>query len=135
MVRNQRVVGGRGWKLICLGNNGVTTTKNNHYRLFIFHQLFSAPLERISMTPGEVTYTGMRLEAEITTTVLENTERWFMSTSSTGVHFVNRLPNSIKNAQAPKASKTRLKRFLMSKAFYSVDEFLAFNWETAQYDN
>ncbi|KAG8251850.1 hypothetical protein J6590_070974 [Homalodisca vitripennis] len=31
--------------------------------------------------------------------------------------------------------KARLKRFLVSNAFYSVDEFLAFNWETAQFDN
>ncbi|KAG8252745.1 hypothetical protein J6590_050228 [Homalodisca vitripennis] len=33
------------------------------------------------------------------------------------------------------ASKARLKRFLVSKAFYSVDEFLSFNWETAQFDD
>ncbi|KAG8287822.1 hypothetical protein J6590_030384 [Homalodisca vitripennis] len=62
-------------------------------------------------------------------TELEDTERWFMSTC------LNRFPNFMKNAQTPKASKTRLKRFLVSKAFYSVDEFLAFNWETAQLDN
>ncbi|KAG8247178.1 hypothetical protein J6590_066370 [Homalodisca vitripennis] len=55
--------------------------------------------------------------------------------SQAGVHFINRLPNSMKHAQTPKASKARLKRFLVSKAFYSVDEFLAFNWETAQFDN
>ncbi|KAG8304842.1 hypothetical protein J6590_084813 [Homalodisca vitripennis] len=55
--------------------------------------------------------------------------------SQAGVHFINRLPNSMKNAETPKASKARLKRFLVSKAFYSVDEFLAFNWETTQFDN
>ncbi|KAG8253552.1 hypothetical protein J6590_032350 [Homalodisca vitripennis] len=55
--------------------------------------------------------------------------------SQAGVQFINRLPNSMKNAQTAKASKARLKRFLVSKAFYSVDEFLAFNWETAQFDN
>ncbi|KAG8306196.1 hypothetical protein J6590_053499 [Homalodisca vitripennis] len=45
--------------------------------------------------------------------------------SQAGVHFINSLPNSITNAQTPKASKARLKRFLVSNAFYSVDEFLA----------
>ncbi|KAG8294549.1 hypothetical protein J6590_088087 [Homalodisca vitripennis] len=52
--------------------------------------------------------------------------------SQAGVHFINSLPNSITNA---KASKARLKRFLVSNAFYSIDEFLAFNWETAQFDD
>ncbi|KAG8268263.1 hypothetical protein J6590_032120 [Homalodisca vitripennis] len=49
---------------------------------------------------------------------------------SAGVHFVNKLPNSIKNARTPKVLKTRLKRFLVSQAFYNVDEFLAYDWET-----
>ncbi|KAG8241530.1 hypothetical protein J6590_085022 [Homalodisca vitripennis] len=57
---------------------------------------------------------------------------WFMSA---GVHLIDRLPNSVKNAQRPKASETSLKRFLVSNAFYSVDEFLAFNWKTAQFDD
>ncbi|KAG8293589.1 hypothetical protein J6590_013736 [Homalodisca vitripennis] len=47
--------------------------------------------------------------------------------SQAGVHFINRLPNYMKDTQTPKRSKARLKRFLVSKAFYSVDEFLAFN--------
>ncbi|KAG8310684.1 hypothetical protein J6590_059484 [Homalodisca vitripennis] len=46
--------------------------------------------------------------------------------------FHQQMPNSMKNAQTPKASKARLKCFL---AFYSIDEFLAFNWETAQFDD
>jgi hypothetical protein len=37
--------------------------------------------------------------------------------SQRGVHFINRLPNSIKNAPTPKAVKTRLKRCLASAAF------------------
>ncbi|KAG8279560.1 hypothetical protein J6590_102193 [Homalodisca vitripennis] len=49
-----------------------------------------------------------------------------------GVHFLNRLPNSIKDAATPKALKTRLKRLLVSQAFYNAGEFLAFDWETAQ---
>lgn len=51
--------------------------------------------------------------------------------SQAGVHFLNRLPNSIKNAPTPKVFKTRLKRFLASEAFYNAGEFFAFNWETA----
>ncbi|KAG8315756.1 hypothetical protein J6590_065526 [Homalodisca vitripennis] len=80
----------------------------------------------------------MRLEAEIgLTNVPEHTEGWFITDtpSQAGVHFINRLPNSMKNAQRPRASKTRLKRFLVSNAFYSVDGLLAFNWETTQFDD
>ncbi|KAG8306282.1 hypothetical protein J6590_050654 [Homalodisca vitripennis] len=46
------------------------------------------------------------------------------------VHFISRMPNKIKNASTPKVLKTRIKLCLASNAFYSVDEFLAFNWET-----
>ncbi len=49
-----------------------------------------------------------------------------------GVHFVNRLPNQIKNAPMPKALKARLKTTLIAQAFYSTDEFMAFDWETVQ---
>ncbi|KAG8266686.1 hypothetical protein J6590_066254 [Homalodisca vitripennis] len=35
----------------------------------------------------------------------------------------------------PKALKTRLKRFLVSQAFYNAGEFLAFDWETAQLED
>ncbi|KAG8316192.1 hypothetical protein J6590_057389 [Homalodisca vitripennis] len=49
-----------------------------------------------------------------------------------GVHFLNRLPNSIKDAPTPKVLKTRLERFLVSQAFYNAGECLAFDWETAQ---
>ncbi|KAG8299034.1 hypothetical protein J6590_003003 [Homalodisca vitripennis] len=52
--------------------------------------------------------------------------------SQTGVHFINRLPNEIKNASTLKVLKTRIKLCLASNAFYSVDEFLAFNWETTR---
>ncbi|KAG8315984.1 hypothetical protein J6590_061408 [Homalodisca vitripennis] len=38
-------------------------------------------------------------------------------------------------APTPKALKTRLKRFLVSQAFYNAGEFLAFDWETAQLEN
>ncbi len=50
--------------------------------------------------------------------------------SQAGVRFVNKLPNSIKNAPMPKAFKTRLKAALIQNAFYSIDEFMAYNWET-----
>ncbi len=50
--------------------------------------------------------------------------------SQSGVLFLNKLPNSIKNATMPKAFKTRLKAVLISNSFYSVDEFMAHSWET-----
>ncbi|KAG8295892.1 hypothetical protein J6590_069825 [Homalodisca vitripennis] len=77
----------------------------------------------------DVIYTGMRLEAEITT-VLENTERWFMSTCLRRQVFISSTDCQIL-CKTPKASNARLKRFLVSNAFYSIDEFLAFNWEIA----
>ncbi|KAG8290067.1 zinc finger, MYM-type [Homalodisca vitripennis] len=40
--------------------------------------------------------------------------------SQAGVQFLNRLPNSIKDATTPKVFKTRLKRFLVSQAFYNA---------------
>ncbi|KAG8303316.1 hypothetical protein J6590_013586 [Homalodisca vitripennis] len=42
--------------------------------------------------------------------------------SQAGVQFLNRLPNSIKHAPTPKALKTRLKRFLVSQAFYNAGQ-------------
>lgn len=50
--------------------------------------------------------------------------------SQTGVHFVNKLPNSIKCASTPKAFKNRLKQILIAEAFYKTDDFMAHNWET-----
>ncbi|KAG8289015.1 hypothetical protein J6590_007771 [Homalodisca vitripennis] len=47
--------------------------------------------------------------------------------SKAGVLFLNRLPNSIKNAPMPKAFKARLKLTLVANAFYNTDEFMAFN--------
>ncbi|KAG8295498.1 hypothetical protein J6590_079005 [Homalodisca vitripennis] len=55
--------------------------------------------------------------------------------SQAGVHFLNRLPNSIKDVPTPKALKTHLKRLLLSQAFYNASEFLAFDWETAQLED
>ncbi|KAG8301339.1 hypothetical protein J6590_056032 [Homalodisca vitripennis] len=55
--------------------------------------------------------------------------------SQAGVRFINSLPDFMKNVQTPKALKTRLKRFLASKAFYSVDEFLNYSWETSNLED
>ena len=55
--------------------------------------------------------------------------------SQAGVHFVNSLPNSIKDAPMPKAFKTRLKICLGIQAFYNTDEFMGHNWETALITN
>ncbi|KAG8319861.1 hypothetical protein J6590_082671 [Homalodisca vitripennis] len=55
--------------------------------------------------------------------------------SQAGVRFINSLPDSMKNVQSPKALKTRLKRFLASKAFYSVDELLNYSWETSNLED
>ncbi|KAG8337825.1 hypothetical protein J6590_015496 [Homalodisca vitripennis] len=52
--------------------------------------------------------------------------------SQAGVNFLNRLPNSIKTTPTPKAFKARLKRLLVSHAFYNADEFFEFDWETTQ---
>ncbi|KAG8334616.1 hypothetical protein J6590_086439 [Homalodisca vitripennis] len=42
--------------------------------------------------------------------------------SQAGVQFLNRLPNSIKDAPTPNAFKTRIKRFLVNQAFYNAAE-------------
>ncbi|KAG8271220.1 hypothetical protein J6590_068110 [Homalodisca vitripennis] len=55
--------------------------------------------------------------------------------SQAGVHFLIRLPNSIKDAPTLKALRTRLKRLLVSQAFYNAGEFLAFDLETAQLED
>jgi len=55
--------------------------------------------------------------------------------SQAGIQLINKLPNSFKIQTTPKASKTRLKRFLVSNAFYSVGEFLAHDWETSDFDH
>ncbi|KAG8269484.1 hypothetical protein J6590_106483 [Homalodisca vitripennis] len=65
------------------------------------------------------------------TTELGDTERWFMNACTRR----STDPNSIKDAPTPKALKTRLKRFLVSQAFYNADEFSAFDWETAQLED
>ncbi|KAG8327463.1 hypothetical protein J6590_020164 [Homalodisca vitripennis] len=55
--------------------------------------------------------------------------------SQAGVHFLNGLPNSIKDASTPKALKTRFKRFLVLQALHIAGEFLAIDWETAQLED
>lgn len=50
--------------------------------------------------------------------------------SQAGVHLVNNLPNSIKDAPALGLLKHRLKYFLTYRPFYSVAEFLSKTWET-----
>ncbi len=52
--------------------------------------------------------------------------------SQAGVQLVNRLPNYISSAHEPKAFKARLKNFLIAYAFYSTNEFTAYNWENVQ---
>ncbi|KAG8324953.1 hypothetical protein J6590_079170 [Homalodisca vitripennis] len=52
-----------------------------------------------------------------------------------GVQFINKLPDFMKYAITLNASKTRLNHYLASNAFYSVNEFLAFNWQIAQLDD
>ncbi|KAG8327823.1 hypothetical protein J6590_009624, partial [Homalodisca vitripennis] len=46
-----------------------------------------------------------------------------------GVGVVNRLPEGIKQLNETKKFKTQLKHFLMSKAFYSTDEFMMGHWD------
>ncbi|KAG8303680.1 hypothetical protein J6590_002688 [Homalodisca vitripennis] len=49
--------------------------------------------------------------------------------SQGGVGLINRLPEGIKQLNETKKFKTRLKHFLMSKAFYSTDEFMMGRWD------
>ncbi|KAG8259454.1 hypothetical protein J6590_014923 [Homalodisca vitripennis] len=55
---------------------------------------------------GAVTCMNMKRESE-TTTVLGDTERWFMNTCPRRQvsRFINSLPDSMKNVQTPKALK------------------------------
>ncbi|KAG8325259.1 hypothetical protein J6590_072304 [Homalodisca vitripennis] len=46
-----------------------------------------------------------------------------------GVRLINKLPESVKNSINQNQLKTRLKCLLVSKAFYSVDEFMTSRWE------
>lgn len=52
--------------------------------------------------------------------------------SQAGVVFVNKLPNEIKGAPTPQAFRANLKRILVSRAFYSVEEFMTCHWETEE---
>lgn len=52
-----------------------------------------------------------------------------------GVHLFYRLPQFFKDATTLKASKTRLKGFIDAQAFYSGDDFFAFDWETVSLAN
>ncbi|KAG8252872.1 hypothetical protein J6590_047373 [Homalodisca vitripennis] len=47
-----------------------------------------------------------------------------------GIHFINRLPDSIKYAPTPKVLIICLKRLTSKTIFYNVAKFLADNWET-----
>jgi len=49
--------------------------------------------------------------------------------SYAGAKFINMLPRSIKDTIEPKKFKARLKDLLVSKAFYSVDEFSSCRWD------
>ncbi|KAG8290689.1 hypothetical protein J6590_077838 [Homalodisca vitripennis] len=46
-----------------------------------------------------------------------------------GVRLINKLPESVKNSINQNQLKTRLKCLLVSKTFYSVDEFMTSRWE------
>ncbi|KAG8298113.1 hypothetical protein J6590_020780 [Homalodisca vitripennis] len=46
-----------------------------------------------------------------------------------GVRLINKLPESVKLSANQHQFKTRLKRLLVSKAFYSVDEFMVSRWD------
>uniref|UniRef100_A0A1B6HBP3 Uncharacterized protein n=1 Tax=Homalodisca liturata TaxID=320908 RepID=A0A1B6HBP3_9HEMI len=48
--------------------------------------------------------------------------------SQVDVRLINRLSEGIKNLNDPNQFKARLKHFLVSKAFYSVDEFIMGRW-------
>ncbi|KAG8283080.1 hypothetical protein J6590_023609 [Homalodisca vitripennis] len=49
--------------------------------------------------------------------------------SQVGVTIINRLPEEIKHLEEPKTFKSRLKRLLVLKAFYSVEEFMMGRWD------
>ncbi|KAG8280379.1 hypothetical protein J6590_083406 [Homalodisca vitripennis] len=46
-----------------------------------------------------------------------------------GVRLINKLPEDIKNSNNLNQFKTRLRRLLVSKAFYSIDEFMTSRWD------
>lgn len=48
--------------------------------------------------------------------------------SQLGLGIVNSLPDPITNSPTPKVLRSSLKNFLSTHAFYSVEEFLGFNW-------
>lgn len=49
--------------------------------------------------------------------------------SQAGVRLINELPEGVKHLTDQKQFKARFKRLLVTKAFYSVDEFMACRWE------
>jgi len=49
--------------------------------------------------------------------------------SQAGVKFLNKLPEGIKQEENKNKFKTRLKRLLVSKVLYSVDEFMMSRWD------
>lgn len=48
--------------------------------------------------------------------------------SQLGVQIVNSLTDAIKDSPTPKAFRSSLEKLLINHAFYSVEEFLGFNW-------
>ncbi|KAG8317313.1 hypothetical protein J6590_029884 [Homalodisca vitripennis] len=49
--------------------------------------------------------------------------------SEVGVRFINKLPDEIKNLNDPKKFKARLRNLLVSRVFYSVEEFMMSRWD------
>ncbi|KAG8304619.1 hypothetical protein J6590_089212 [Homalodisca vitripennis] len=83
------------------------------------------------------TYTCMRHVAEQTTELVD-TERWFMNACLHKRVFNSSTDCPIQSKMLQRQRrlfKTRLKRFLVSQAFYNAGEFLAFNWEAAQLED
>ncbi|KAG8303330.1 hypothetical protein J6590_013601 [Homalodisca vitripennis] len=49
--------------------------------------------------------------------------------SEVGVRFINKLPDEIQNLNDPKKFKARLRNLLVSRVFYSVEEFMMSRWD------
>ncbi|KAG8316186.1 hypothetical protein J6590_057383 [Homalodisca vitripennis] len=52
--------------------------------------------------------------------------------SEVGVKLINKLPEEIKQLNGQKKFKTRLRHLLVSRVFYSVDEFMESRWDEIQ---
>ncbi|KAG8297365.1 hypothetical protein J6590_037597 [Homalodisca vitripennis] len=115
------------------------------YQFVVDNSLFSTPdVQQVinSLYRPEVNMTFDSFNFEVAPDTWRCDVTWSRSVSSKNTKHnkhqlgdTERLPNSIKDTPTPKALKTRLKRFLVSQAFYNAGEFLAFDWETAQLEN